>query len=123
MAVDRATLLAVGGFDEAFSRAAGEDRELMHRLRARGHRVAYEPRARVDHLHHLKLRGFLRQHHAYGRAAVLFRRRAGRVPVEPARFYRELLRSSEPRIAALLVLAQAANAAGYAVERATERRS
>ena len=121
MAVDREVLGAAGGFDESFSRAAGEDRELVHRLREGGHRIAYEPRARVEHHHDLHLRGFLRQHHAYGRAAALFRRRAGRVPVEPPAFYRELVRAPEARISALLVVAQVANAAGFAHESARLR--
>jgi len=92
-------------------------------LRSDGRRIAYEPRARVEHHHDLHLRGFLSQHHAYGRAAALFRRRAGRVPIEPPSFYRELVRGPGARVSALLVAAQVANAAGFAHESARLRLS
>jgi glycosyltransferase involved in cell wall biosynthesis len=114
LAVERETLLAVGGFDEAFSHAAGEDRELVHRLRARGHRIAYEPRAIVRHAHRQDLRAYWGQHYGYGAAAMLFRKRAGAVPVEPVSFYVDLLRGSRARVVALLVIAQVANALGFA---------
>ncbi|HEV2763340.1 MAG TPA: glycosyltransferase, partial [Pyrinomonadaceae bacterium] len=53
---------AVGGFDESFPLAAGEDRELCDRWRARGHRLTYAPDAVVRHAHALTLRSFCRQH-------------------------------------------------------------
>ena len=114
LAVERATLLSVGGFDESFRHAAGEDRELVHRLRARGHRIAYEPRALVRHSHRQDLRAYWGQHYGYGAAAVLFRRRAGSVPVEPPSFYIDLVRGSRAGVVALLVVAQIANALGFA---------
>ena len=39
----------VGGFDERFAPSYYEDTDLCFALRARGHRVVYEPRARVVH--------------------------------------------------------------------------
>jgi GT2 family glycosyltransferase len=39
----------LGGFDESFSRAAGEDIDLSWRLRQRGHALFFEPRAVVYH--------------------------------------------------------------------------
>jgi hypothetical protein len=43
------------------------------------------------------------------------------VDLEPPSFYRELVRSPDARISALLVAAQAANAAGFAHELAATR--
>jgi GT2 family glycosyltransferase len=45
----REVLLAVGGFDERYPRAAGEDADLSYRLRAAGHTLLFEPRAVVHH--------------------------------------------------------------------------
>lgn len=45
----RKVLLAVGGFDERYPCAAGEDTELSYRLRAAGHVLLFEPRAIVHH--------------------------------------------------------------------------
>ncbi len=118
--VDREVFRAVGGFDEAFTRAAGEDRELVHRLRAHGHRIVYAPDAVVQHRHQLDPPGFWQQHFDYGRGSALYRRRADRAAFEPFSFYRDLLRCPEgsrvrrSQLAALLAVAQVANAAGYA---------
>jgi GT2 family glycosyltransferase len=116
LAVERAAFLAAGGFDETFGRTASEDRELVHRLRVRGNRLAYAPDANVRHRHRQDLRGFWRQHYGYGRGAVAFRERAGAVPLEPLAFYSGLMRSGPPRLAPLLVLTQAANTAGFVHE-------
>ncbi len=116
------TLLDAGGFDESFPRAAGEDRELVHRLRALGHRIAYEPRAVVAHHHRQDLRAFWRQHYGYGRAAVHYRERVGGdVPLEPLGFYRDLVRAPSAGLSALLALSQVANAAGFAREKLARR--
>ena len=121
---------AVGGFDESFPLAAGEDRELCDRWRARGRGLTYAPEAVVRHAHALTLGSFCRQHFNYGRSAVHFRRaRASRggggVRVEPAAFYAGMLRhpfARAPRaraslLSALLAVSQAANAAGFFRER------
>jgi GT2 family glycosyltransferase len=47
--IRRALFEEVGGFDERFTRPAGEDTDLCFRLRRRGHRLLFEPRARVTH--------------------------------------------------------------------------
>jgi GT2 family glycosyltransferase len=123
-AVDRGALAAAGGFDESFEQAAGEDRELVHRLRADGHRIAYQPDAVVAHHHRQDVFGFWRQHYGYGRAAVHYRERIDDdVPLEPPRFYRELVRAPTVGLSALLVLSQVANATGYARESMAGRRS
>ena len=116
LAVERRTLLVAGGFDRSFARAAGEDRELVHRLRGLGHRIAYEPRAVVAHHHRQDVAAFWRQHYGYGRAAVQFRERTGGMRVERLSFYRDLVRAPRPGLSALLALTQVANAAGFAHE-------
>jgi GT2 family glycosyltransferase len=130
MAVGREQFLESGGFDPLFRSAAGEDRELCARWRHLGWPLVYAPEARVAHAHSLTLRGFVRQHLRYGRAAYYFRireshRASGGVRLEPPRFYVGLLRFPFGRMgvvagmqsSALLVVSQAANAAGYFTEK------
>jgi hypothetical protein len=47
--VPRPVWLAVGGFDERFKFAAGEDLDLSIRIALRGHSLYFEPRAAVRH--------------------------------------------------------------------------
>lgn len=126
LALPRSTFERLGGFDESFRRAGGEDRELCDRWTRTGHRLSYVPDALIHHHHDLTLAGYLRQQFNYGRGARRYheiRIRAGleRPPVEPWAFYRELLQSpyrrgatTRLRLSALLVLSQVANVAGYA---------
>ncbi len=87
----RDVFMTLGGFDETFRHSAAEDRDLSERWAAQGD-LRLVPDALVDHHHTLGGRGFLRQHHLYGRGAVhLARRRRDRgdgppVP-EPLSFY------------------------------------
>jgi GT2 family glycosyltransferase len=118
-------LRRIGGFDNMFRLAAGEDRELCERWRRNGGELIYAPRAIVLHAHDLHLASFWRQHFRYGRAAVRFhgmRRAQGGTPrrLEPFPFYSGLIAhpftAKMPRplsLACLLSLAQFANAAGY----------
>jgi GT2 family glycosyltransferase len=119
----------LGGFDAAFPLAAGEDRDLCDRWRHAGGRLVHVPEAVVVHRHDLDLRGYWRQHAAYGRGAYRFHRAraargGGRVRLEPSRFYARLVArpfrdGPAPRaleLAGLLGLSQVANAAGYATE-------
>lgn len=130
VAFPRRGLLDVGGFDAAFPRPAGEDRELCDRWRRCGLRMAFVPDAIVHHAHVLGPATFWRQHFAYGRGACAFRRVRARqdgvvIPFEPKHFYADLVRAPFRRgagaraigLATLLVVAQLANAAGYAWER------
>jgi GT2 family glycosyltransferase len=130
LALPRRALLAIGGFDVAFRRPAGEDRDLCDRWQRAGHRMVFAPEAIVQHAHALGPAAFWRQHFDYGRGAYAFRRAralrdGARIALEPARFYAQLVRTpfasgGGPRavgLASLLVLAQLANAAGYAWER------
>jgi GT2 family glycosyltransferase len=124
LALPREPFLEIGGFDQRFARAGGEDRELCLRWARGGGEIRYAPEAIVRHSHRLDLRGFLRQHFTYGRGAARFHQVRGSGPVpEPLSFYRELVlypwrgkRRGRARMSALLAMSQAANAAGYAWE-------
>jgi GT2 family glycosyltransferase len=126
VATSRERFEAIGGFDESFPLAAGEDRDLCDRQRHAGGGLAFVPEAVVTHHHRLGLAGFVRQHFNYGRGARRYherraQRRGEAFRVEPPRFYFDLLRHpfrvARGRRAAVLlaltVLAQAANAAGF----------
>lgn len=68
----------LGGFDESFPLAAGEDYDFCHLWQHAGDPALYAPRAIVRHSHWLGLRSYCRQHFAYGRGLLQFRRRATR---------------------------------------------
>jgi GT2 family glycosyltransferase len=113
----------IGGFDRTFT--TSEDRELCDRWLRRGYRMTYAPEAVVYHAHPLTLRRFWWQHFGYGRGAWRFHRireergcgrfrpdwefyrRLGAVP------FAETRRLRMPIIAALLLVAQVANSAGF----------
>jgi GT2 family glycosyltransferase len=127
---------AVGGFDTGWTRAAGEDRDLCDRLIARGYRLIYAPDALVYHAHPLTFRTFLRQHFDYGRGSFRFRqirarRNHGSIRVEPLAFYVRIpgypFGRTQGRkavlLAAVLAVAQIANAAGYFWEHAKRDRT
>ncbi|HEY6726136.1 MAG TPA: glycosyltransferase [Polyangiaceae bacterium] len=138
LCVPRAPFHALGGFDERFRGAGGEDREFCLRWdRSGGHtarRSVYAPSAVVRHAHDLNFARFCRQHYAYGRGAALLRQRAlvhgyGPLPLERASFYWKLLRHPqqaadlEPRVerSLLFLVSQLANAVGYVRGRFLER--
>ena len=134
LAVRRDAFRRAGGFDERYRHAAGEDRELCDRFASRNTPLAYAADAVVRHAHDLSWPRFVRQHFTYGRGAWGFRkaraRRNGRVRVEPPAFYRGLLAYPLARHGlrglphvALLGVAQAANAGGFAWAALTERAS
>ena len=128
MAVARELLEDAGGFDTQAFRQASEDRELCDRWRHLGRRLSYVPEAKILHAHRLDFRSFCRQHFSYGRGAARYhrlrsRRRSGRIwqdmpfHAQLPRLLREPL-SRLPlgrrlRVLALLVVWQAANAAGF----------
>lgn len=130
MAVPARLFHKIGGFDAVTFHTTAEDRELCDRWRHYGYRMTYVPDAVAYHAHPLTLSGFCRQHFNYGRGAPPFHRvRAQRghhylIP-EPPSFYWNLIRFPLGRScgsvawlhAALLGLAQAANAAGFFWER------
>ena len=127
------TFRSVGGYDTSYPRAAAEDRDLCDRLRAAGHSMLYARDAVVHHSHPLNLPAFWSQHFGYGRGARRYwrahRHRCGEaVRVEPPRFYSGMLAHAlrqedmpnAPAVAALLLLSQAANVAGFLWEWAVE---
>ncbi len=122
-------LCALGGFDADHFPFASEDRDLCARWLASGPEMAYVPQAIVRHAHSLTLRGFWRQHLAYGRGAWRFRAARARYQSAPsaapsAPFFVHLLRypwqhargAAAVRNAALLALSQLASGLGLALE-------
>ncbi len=71
--VRRSALEAVDGFDESLR--YGEDVDLLWRLDANGHRVRYEPSARVEHRNRSTWQTFADQRAAYGSAAAALEHR------------------------------------------------
>src|SRR5438105_2976307 len=134
LAVPAARFHTVGGFADAFTHAAGEDREFCARWREQGFALTFAPEIVVLHAHALNPASFWQQHFHYGRGAYQFRRmrarrRGSRLQFEPWRFYGRLLRAPFDdehgaralSIAGLLLVAQCANAAGLALEYARDR--
>jgi len=123
LAVPRAHFLELGGFDAGFPLAAAEDRDFCQRWLASGAAIVNADDAVVEHAHELSLRGFVRQHFAYGRGAYIYRSRDAARKRATVRFYRDLVaepvRSKSPRalrLSAALAVSQLATVAGYAVE-------
>lgn len=135
LAVSAGLFQEMGGFETTFPLAAGEDRELCDRWLNHGLRMTYAPEALVYHAHTHTFHTFWKQHFNYGRGASCFhrlraRRGQGRVRLEPLSFYMNLLRHPLSRkqswraglLAALLVVSQGANAAGFVWEGVKPRR-
>lgn len=134
MACSKEGFDAIGGFDESFPLAGGEDRDFGLRWGSSGRRLGYIEGAVIDHDHSMTLAGFFRQHRNYGRGARhLHRRLETRGSVRPkfegAKFYASLLtypitekRPNALQRSALLLASQAAMVVGY-LQEATERRS
>jgi GT2 family glycosyltransferase len=134
----RADFERVGGFDESFPLAGGEDRDFSDRCEQAGLRFVHAPEARIDHFHELGPATFWRQHFAYGRGAYQYRLRRAQRQGAPFRvemqrtlaatrlgFYLQLVTSpwrspdAPPRWAAALLLAasQVPNTLGFFHER------
>ena len=78
LACPRVAFHDVGGFDESFPLAAGEDYDFCHHYQHAGRPAAFVADAIILHSHAMTLRQFCRQHFAYGRGLLQFRRRANR---------------------------------------------
>jgi GT2 family glycosyltransferase len=130
LALPASRFRSIGGFDRRFTRAAGEDRDLCERWLSSGWSLRYAPEAVVEHAHALTLKSFVRQQVDYGRGAATYRAihgEAGRRRGGPQAlsFYVELIArplrrhglAGGARPAALLVVAQAATAAGCLLQR------
>jgi len=121
-------LVRLGGFDESFRTA--EDRELCRRWAQAGFELGRVSEAIVEHDENLDLGGFVRKFFAYGRGAARFHGSGAdpslresirfhfRLPalVIPELRQRGLVRSAA--IAALLLLWEISNVAGYLAEKA-----
>jgi len=86
LAIRKADLEAIGGFDPRF-RAAGDDVDVCWRLLDRGGRLGFTPGAVVLHHRRGTVRAYLRQQRGYGAAEALLERKwperynaAGHVP-------------------------------------------
>jgi O-antigen biosynthesis protein len=74
LAVRRAILQAIGGFDESVA-IYGEDYDLCARLYGAGAAIAYTPDAVVEHQHRVALGPMLRQAFGFGRSHAWLMRR------------------------------------------------
>ena len=74
LAVSRPELLAVGGFDEAFTGASVEDQEMSFRLREHG-LFRFVPDAVVEHRHAASARKYFRKKFRIGRGKATLARR------------------------------------------------
>jgi glycosyltransferase involved in cell wall biosynthesis len=122
----RADVARAVRFDESFVGAGGEDRDWCARVVAAGHRFVPVPGAVVRHRPPLTPSGYWRQQARYGAASSRFRRLSGAPVAEGPGFYVGLLRRGFERGAAvgsLVLLAQAAAAAGVLGDRISARRS
>ena len=130
LALARETFNNLGGFDDRFPIAGGEDREFCDRCLHRGFEMIYVPDAVVQHHHSLSARRFFRQHFNYGRGAYIHHqtraaRGGGKIRLEPLRFYVNLLRypftarckRRTAFVSSLMLLSQIANALGYYSEK------
>ncbi len=133
LALPAAAFSELGGFDERFALAAGEDRDFCERWVERGGELLFEPRAVVRHSHEMTAVGFVRQHYGYGRGTYRQRRlradRGGGFELAPSATSgilsaaaRRAVAERKPARLALLGAWQLANAAGFAREAISERR-
>jgi len=134
IAVPAALFHRLGGFDETFPLAGGEDREFCDRWEQAGFPMRMAPSARVQHAHSLSFTGFWRQHLNYGRGAWQLRRARlqrgkPRLQIAPLAFYLRLVTyplrvvsaAKTAPLIALMGLSQVANAAGFFSERWRDR--
>lgn len=76
LSLPRSIFTAVGGFDERFSGAAGEDIDLGFRLRARGYQLFFAPEAQVLHYPSRVTATTVARHlRAFGRIQVILHQR------------------------------------------------
>ena len=134
--VSRSVFMDLGGFDESFPLAGGEDRELCDRMNDLDYELRYEPSAVIDHYHALTRQSFWDQHFRYGRGAYQYHvtrsvregnslsKEYGGMVRMMARFYAGMVRSPfvngdrRPlRTAWLLLWSQVPNTLGFFAER------
>ena len=133
LAFPRCELLHLGGFDETFPLAAGEDRELCARWQQK-YQLHFLAAAVVQHRQVLGILSFALQHFRYGIGAAHFwgkQNVAGEpgVCIKPVHFYWRMLtlpftmaNTPQPFTFLLLIgLSQVANGAGYLAGRVQPR--
>ena len=119
-------LQEVGGFDESFPYAAGEDTDLKKRTTEAGYKLLYLP-LKVTHNHNFSWRSFHSQQITRGRGVVHFERRHNGAPPtrlrivlrfikRGLRFWLQLLPPPELRLALLRLLADWLNCYGQWLE-------
>jgi GT2 family glycosyltransferase len=72
LAVPAAVFHRIGGFDASFR--ISEDREFCDRCLSTATRMVYEPEALIFHKHDLTLRSYIEQHFGYGCGAFRYHR-------------------------------------------------
>lgn len=115
IAIPAAAFSAIGGFDESFPAAAGEDRELCERWRRRGGSLTAVPSALVVHHHSQTLSSFLAMHRRYGAGAQRLAeiRAAESEHVNHVSLFRSLLPRLSTSGLLIFLLSQIAVATGY----------
>ncbi|MDI6804234.1 MAG: glycosyltransferase [Bacteroidota bacterium] len=88
----------VGGFDERFKKAGGEERALNWKILSAGGKSVYAADIIVDHNHEMDLAGFIRQQINYGRGSFILYKVAGKefnskIPKNPFAAHLRLSRS------------------------------
>jgi glycosyltransferase involved in cell wall biosynthesis len=73
--VPRNRFLEIGGFDEEFRRAGGEDRDFCDRWRFDNRRIVWIDEARVEHRHEQNLWKFIQLYYCYGIGAKVYHRK------------------------------------------------
>jgi GT2 family glycosyltransferase len=121
----RAEVVRALPFDESYPASGGEDRDWCARLIQTGHDLSFVPEAMVAHHPQLTIGGFWSKHAGYGRGARIFRHRHGAPDASPIpAFHLGLLRDGfrrGRRVGALVCLAQAATASGFARQAIADR--
>ncbi|MCA9395506.1 MAG: glycosyltransferase [Candidatus Omnitrophica bacterium] len=66
VAIRRDVYVGVGGFDESYPAASGEDNDLSYRIRRAGYKIRFDPRSRVGHHHPERVVRYLREQFRHG---------------------------------------------------------
>lgn len=66
VAIKRGDFLAVGGFDERYRHASGEDNDLSYKFLAAGKKICFAREALVDHHHPVRVAQYLREQFRHG---------------------------------------------------------